>query len=425
MTVPAARYELESLIGEGGMGQVWRARDRVLDRVVAVKRIRFPDGVSAAERMVLCRRMIREARAAAAVRHPSVVAVHDVLEEDGVPCVIMELVEGRSLRAALPLPPGQAARIGLAVLSALSAAHAAGVVHRDVTPGNVLLADDGRVVLTDFGIAAVTGEEALTRTGVLVGSPGFLPPERLTGGVHGPEGDLFSLGATLYAAVTGHGPFRRGTEAATLAATVLDPPARLRGAGPLGPLVARLLRKDPAARPRHAAVERALRRAAGERVPWWERAALLPDVRWEYGWLSVAAAVSLWFLLADTIPHDARYRGLDVCAVAADLPGVGLHMVGAPKCVLELPDEAGTLTVSWWDTPNPRAARARFARLRESEGLGKDTPVRGLGDAAFAAPYAVGVYFRDGALVVGVTRGEYDQGAYPRSLWHALQAARP
>ncbi|MDX6742134.1 serine/threonine-protein kinase [Actinocorallia sp. A-T 12471] len=423
MTVLAARYELRGMIGEGGMGRVWRAHDLVLDRVVAVKRVTFPEGVSADERMVLCRRAVREARAAAAVRHPSIVAVHDVLEEDGVPCVVMELVEGRSLREALPVPPREAARIGLAVLSALTAAHAAGVVHRDVTPGNVLLADDGRVVLTDFGIAAVSGAEALTRTGVLVGAPGFLPPERLSGGVHGPEGDIFSLGATLYAAVNGHGPFRRATEAATLAATVLDRPPRLRGAGPLGGLLARMLRKDPATRPRPARIERTLRRAAGERVSWWERAAWLPDVRWEYGWLVLVAAVSSAFLFADLAPYDARYRGLDVCAVAASMPSV-VSRDPEPGCSLELSD-GRTLTVYWWDTPNPRAGRVEYLRARERAVYGKVTTLPRLGDAAFATGDGVAACFRDGALVVRVSTDKGDYGPHPRALWEALRKARP
>ncbi|WP_198653305.1 serine/threonine-protein kinase [Actinocorallia populi] len=423
MTVPADRYDLVRLIGEGGMGRVWRAHDRVLDRIVAVKQVRFPEGIPDGERMVLCRRAVGEARAAAAVPHASIVGVHDVLEVDGSPWIVMELIEGRSLREALPVDPREAARIGLAVLSALTAAHAAGIVHRDVTPGNVLLADDGRVVLTDFGIAAIDGGEGLTRTGAFAGSPGFVPPERLSGGVHGPAGDLFALGATLYAAVEGRDPFLRATEAATLAATVLDRPARPRRAGPLrGPFL-RLLRKDPADRPGAAAVETALRRAAGEPVSWWERISWLPDTRWEYAWLAAVALLALGFLLGDRIPLDTRYRGLDVCAVAAGLPGTRSRDPGS-VCTWTL-DDGRTLRVYWWDLPNPRSARMEFTAIRRERAKNQgEAPLSGLGDAAFRTADGGEAVFRDGALVVSVRLDEGGYGVYPERLWAAVRKVR-
>ncbi|MFC7643443.1 serine/threonine-protein kinase [Streptosporangium lutulentum] len=178
------RYRLLEPIGEGGMGIVWRAHDELLDRVVAIKEVRYR-GVDEKARADLNRRTIREARTAGRLDHPSVVIVHDVVEEEGQPWIVMQLVRSRSLGAVVredgPLAPGQVASVGLHVLSALRAAHASGVLHRDVKPENVLLADDGRVVLTDFGIAAMTNETGITRTGGMVGTPAFLPPERLHG----------------------------------------------------------------------------------------------------------------------------------------------------------------------------------------------------------------------------------------------------
>ncbi|MER7095817.1 serine/threonine-protein kinase [Streptomyces althioticus] len=250
--VIAGRYRLLSPLGEGGMGTVWRARDEVLHREVAVKEVRAPAGPPASDVERMYARLEREARAAARVADRNVVTVYDVATEDGRPWIVMELVRGLSLAEVLeaegPVPPRRAARIGAEVLAALRAAHAAGVLHRDVKPANVLIANDGRVVLTDFGIAMVEGSSALTMTGEVVGSPEFLAPERALGRTPGPESDLWSLGVLLYAAVEGHSPFRKDTPLSTLRAIVdeeLPPPRR---AGPLAPVVAGLLRKDPAER---------------------------------------------------------------------------------------------------------------------------------------------------------------------------------
>ncbi|MET7459863.1 serine/threonine-protein kinase, partial [Nonomuraea sp. NPDC005501] len=206
------RYRLIEPLGEGGMGVVWRAHDRLLDRTVAVKEVRYT-GVGDAQRADLNRRTIREARAAGRLDHPSVVVIHDVVEEDGRPWIVMQLVPSRSLAQAIgergPLPVEQVALIGERVLGALRAAHATGVLHRDVKPENVLLADDGRVVLTDFGIATLEAEPGLTATGGLVGTPAYMPPERLNGEPARPESDLWSLGATLYAAAEGAPAYRR------------------------------------------------------------------------------------------------------------------------------------------------------------------------------------------------------------------------
>ncbi|OIK03849.1 serine/threonine-protein kinase [Streptomyces monashensis] len=269
--VIADRYRLLSPLGEGGMGTVWRARDEVLHREVAVKEVRAPAGLPASDMERMYARLEREAWAAARVANRNVVTVYDVAVEGGRPWIVMELVRGLSLADRLeaqgPLPPQEAAHIGAEVLSALRAAHAAGVLHRDVKPANVLLANDGRVVLTDFGIASVEGSSALTMTGEVVGSPEFLAPERALGRTPGPESDLWSLGVLLYAAVEGVSPFRYDTPLSTLRAVVdeeLPPPLR---AGPLAPVIAGLLRKDPAERLGAERAERELRLVAAGGAP--------------------------------------------------------------------------------------------------------------------------------------------------------------
>ncbi|WP_031486177.1 serine/threonine-protein kinase [Streptomyces bicolor] len=250
--VIAGRYRLLSPLGEGGMGTVWRARDELLHREVAVKEVRAPHGLPAPEVERMYARLEREAWAAARVANRNVVTVYDVATQDGRPWIVMELVRGISLAELLdaegPLSPQRAAHIGAEVLAALRAAHEAGVLHRDVKPANVLMSNDGRVVLTDFGIAMVEGSSALTMTGEVIGSPEFLAPERALGRTPGPESDLWSLGVLLYAAVEGNSPFRQDTPLSTLRAIVddeLPPPHR---AGPLAPVIEGLLRKDPAER---------------------------------------------------------------------------------------------------------------------------------------------------------------------------------
>lgn len=252
------RYRLVSRLGHGGMGTVWKAHDEVVKRDVAVKEPRIPDTLPESQRQTLYQRMQREAHAAARIDHPSVVTVHDVAVEDGRPWIVMELVRGRSLATELAegtLEPREAARIGVAVLGALAAAHEVGVLHRDVKPDNVLLGRNDRVVLTDFGIAQVEGEQGLTETGAFVGSPEFIAPERVLGQRPGPESDLWSLGVVLYAAVEGMSPFRRTNTPATLQAVLsAEPQMPARGAGALGALIMQLLRKEPTARPTVAEV---------------------------------------------------------------------------------------------------------------------------------------------------------------------------
>ena len=260
----AGRYRLSAVIGCGGMGAVWQARDELLNRDVAIKEIVWPAQLDPAERETARRRAVREAQLAARLSHPNVVGVYDILEEDGRPCIVMELVPFRSLRDAVAedgrMSPADAAQVGLSVLAALRAVHGAGVVHRDVKPANILLAPSGRVVLADFGIAKAVDSPALTASGVLLGSPSYLAPERARGGRAGAAADLWALGASLYAAVEGRPPFDRGNVIASLTAVVADEPEPAPRAGPLWPVIEGLLRKDPAARLDAAGAERMLRR---------------------------------------------------------------------------------------------------------------------------------------------------------------------
>ncbi|MGW8487983.1 serine/threonine-protein kinase [Streptomyces sp. NPDC055886] len=269
--VLAGRYRLGDVLGRGGMGKVWRAHDEVLHRTVAVKELTAGLYVAEADRLVLHARTQKEARAAARITHPGVVTVHDVIEYDNRPWIVMQYVDGPSLadqaKESGETAPREAARIGLHVLSALRAAHSAGVLHRDVKPGNVLLARDGQVLLTDFGIAAIEGDSTITRTGELVGSIDYLAPERVRGGDPGPASDLWSLGATLYTAVEGTSPFRRTSPISTMQAVVTEEPAAPVNAGPLGPVITALLRKDPAERPTAAETEQMLLDAMEGREP--------------------------------------------------------------------------------------------------------------------------------------------------------------
>jgi tRNA A-37 threonylcarbamoyl transferase component Bud32 len=263
----AGRYRLVDLVGTGGMGRVWRARDELLHRDVAVKEVVPPVWLGEAERDDLRRRTLREARTAARLSHPNVVRIYDVVHDRDSPWIVMEYVESRSLQQILavdgPLSPARTARIGLAVLAALRAAHTAGVLHRDVKPHNVLVATDGRVVLTDFGLATFTGgDAAMTGPGMILGSPHFVAPERARDGISDPRTDLWSLGATLYAAVEGQPPYARDSAMATLSALATDPPDPMRRAGPLRPVLTGLLQRDPWRRLTAVEAEPLLRRAA-------------------------------------------------------------------------------------------------------------------------------------------------------------------
>jgi serine/threonine protein kinase len=261
--VVAGRYYLQDPIGRGAMGTVWRARDALLARDVAVKEVLLRGASTPEDMRVGYERTLREARTAAQLNHPAVVTIFDVVEADGRPWIVMELVPARSLEDILaqdgPLPPLQAADVGKRLLGALATAHAAGILHRDVKPSNVLLGADDRAVLTDFGIATLAGDPGLTQVGMVMGTPGFTAPERIRGEPATPASDLWSLGATLYAAVEGHGPFdQRGSSFAVLSSIANEDAPRPRSAAGLGPAIEALLRRDPSARPDASSARRLL-----------------------------------------------------------------------------------------------------------------------------------------------------------------------
>jgi eukaryotic-like serine/threonine-protein kinase len=251
-TVVGGRYALRAAVGTGGMGTVWRASDTHLNRDVAVKEVVPPPGIAPDDRDAMYVRMNREARAAASLSHPGIVQVYDVVTDSGRPWVVMELLDARSLSDMVledgPLAPRAVAKIGVAMLGALEVAHAAGVLHRDVKPANVLVCTDGRCVLTDFGVARMPTDQQLTTPGMVLGSPHFISPERAMGAPFGPPSDLFSLGVTLYAAVEGRPPFDKGEPIATMHAVVEDDPVPPQRAGALTEVLYGLLEKDPARR---------------------------------------------------------------------------------------------------------------------------------------------------------------------------------
>ncbi|MFD6226712.1 serine/threonine-protein kinase [Streptomyces sp. NPDC060232] len=248
----AGRYRLSSVLGKGGMGTVWRAQDETLGRTVAVKELRFSSGVDEDEKRRLITRTLREAKAIARIRSGGAVTVYDVVDEDARPWIVMELIEGPSLAEFIrengPLTPHRAAEVGLAVLDVLRAAHGQGILHRDVKPSNVLIAGNGRVVLTDFGIAQVEGDPSVTSTGMLVGAPSYISPERARGQKPGPPADMWSLGGLLYASVEGVPPYDKGSALATLTAVMTEPVDPPKNAGPLAEVIYGLLAKDPARR---------------------------------------------------------------------------------------------------------------------------------------------------------------------------------
>ncbi|SED24220.1 Serine/threonine protein kinase [Amycolatopsis tolypomycina] len=264
--VVAGRYLLLGELGRGGMGVVWRAQDQVIGRQVAVKELRLPDAESAA---VFSERALREVRTGGRLNDPAIVTVYDVVTDGGTTFIVMELVEAPSLadlvRQRGPMPAAQAAQLGERVLAALQAAHAAGIVHRDVKPANILVAPDGRVKLTDFGIAHAVDDPRLTTSGMIVGSPAFMAPERVEGREAMPASDLWSLGATLFFAVEGAIPFERATTAATLHAIMTEIPYLTRGQGPLAAAILGLLVANPDARLTAAQAQNLLTTAQGTR----------------------------------------------------------------------------------------------------------------------------------------------------------------
>ncbi len=266
----ADRYALAVPIGQGGMGVVWRARDALLGREVAIKEVRLPPTIPDSERSSIRARVLREARAAARLNHPGAVTLYDVINEQGHAFIVMELIDAPTLAQVVgkegPLDPFRVAKIGAQVAAALAAAHQAGIVHRDVKPANVMVVGDG-AKLTDFGIARVKGDPKLTSTGLIVGSPAYMAPEQASGAAAGPEADMWSLGATLYYAVEGRPPFERDGQIAVMTAVVNDPPRAVTQAGPLAPIIEALLSKDPNRRPSASELRTQLERLAAAGPP--------------------------------------------------------------------------------------------------------------------------------------------------------------
>ncbi|GAA3227682.1 serine/threonine-protein kinase [Actinocorallia longicatena] len=260
------RYQLLSVLGSGGMGTVWRARDETLGREVAIKELTLSPELDAGGRAEACARAVREAQAAAQLRHPGIVVVHDAFIDDDRPWIVMQLLQGQTLDVVLksqgPISVPFAAEIGLQVVKALIAAHTVGILHRDIKPGNIFLTADGRAVLTDFGIATVEGQATITRSGMLVGSPGHIAPERLRGESGGPQSDLWSLAATLYRAVEGISAYPGDDHIVVLTKVLTQDPRPPSAAGELAPLLLHMLAKDPRVRPDPVIVEGVLARVA-------------------------------------------------------------------------------------------------------------------------------------------------------------------
>jgi predicted Ser/Thr protein kinase len=324
-TLVAGRYRVIRALGAGGMGRVWLARDEVLDRDVAIKEIVLPFGLPDTQREELRLRTLREARAAARLSHPNVVQIYDVQSGDDQPWIVMEYVRSRSLLQVIeengPLPVEQVAGIGLAVLSALDAANRVGVLHRDVKPSNVLIADDGRVVLTDFGSAMIDeGEGALTRTGVILGSPQFIAPERVDKGVSTPEADLWSLGATLYAAVEGRPPYSRSTALRSLIALTTDKPDPIRLGGPLKPVLTGLLQRNPQARMKPVDIEQRLRRLADVQTTVHLRH--IPEQRTGEAGVPALAAVAAAGAIPALEGGSAKAAGAGAAGAVPEPPGL-------------------------------------------------------------------------------------------------------
>ncbi|WP_307543941.1 serine/threonine-protein kinase [Streptomyces sp. V3I8] len=317
----ANRYRLLSPLGEGGMGTVWRARDEVLRREVAIKEVRAPSGLAADKIQRMYTRLEREAWAAARITARNVITVHDVVTDGDRPWIVMELVRGRSLADLLEaqgtLSPQETARIGAEVLNALRAAHEADVLHRDVKPANVLLADDDRVILSDFGIAMVLGDTALTMTGEVVGSPEYLAPEQALGRSLGPATDLWSLGVLLHTAVQGRSPFRQDSALGTLRAVVDDEPPVADRAGPLTPVIEGLLRKDPAERASAEQTARHLRLIAAGATPDADSTSTGPQPVATAGTAQTGTAAATVFEPTDDVRPVPDATSADTAAVTA------------------------------------------------------------------------------------------------------------
>lgn len=384
------RYRLGDQLGAGGMGTVWAGFDVLVGREVAVKEAYVARGPSRVERI------LREARAAARVNHPAVVTVHDVVMEDGHPWIVMERVYGESLAAFLEregaLSEREAARIALPVLEALSAAHARGVLHRDVKPGNVLLGTDGRVVLTDFGIAYIEGEESLTRSGEFMGSLAYTAPERMGGSRPGPASDLWSLGALLFEMVEDRSPFQRVSAEGTVAAVLTAEPPPMTRAVELGSVVTGLLAKEPGERPTADQVAEALRAAA------------TATAKAEVGTAGLTAA-----------PRTKRWLWIGAAGVAAALAVVLLPLDGSTDDGNKDAGGGSSASPSVRSTPSPTptsTAAKGYERVQEDE-FGLEVPA----GWQRHAENAHGQYrYTKGSYELIVVPGRDDTASYPGGL---------
>ncbi len=391
------RYLLVARLGSGGFGHVWQARDTVLDVDVAVKQLILPPGLPEQERAERLARARREAANAARLRgNPGIVSLHDIVLEDGEPWLIMEFIAGRSLAELLeargPLPAASAVRVARAVLSALAACHAAGIVHRDVKPANVMLTDDGRVVLTDFGISMVTSDSGLTGTGQFVGSVDYIAPERIKGERALPASDLFSLGALLYHAVEGTAPFRRDAAAATIGAVLFQEPPPPARAEQLAPLIAALLSKDPGNRP---SAEQALRLLDAQSAPT--------------ATLTVQAGPPAGL----TGPPPARRRRSRWIALSCG--AIVLAGALATGLVLSLDGSGAPLPLASWPGPetfNGTSTQATLPGSALSTGAGASFTVSAWVDLTSTRSYATAVS-QDGA----VDSSFYLQYSAPNDAW--------
>lgn len=484
----ASRYHLLRPLGTGGMGTVWLAMDAMLDREIAVKELRIADGIGERDRAELVARVMREAEVTARLRHPAIVAVHNVLVEGGKPWIVMERLQGRNLGEEItargPMPPPLVAEIGVRVLEALSATHAHGVQHRDVKPGNVFLAEGGRVVLTDFGIAWSADRTTLTEAGLLIGSPGFIAPERLAGEPGGPAADLWSLGATLYAAVEGVPPYG-GSQADVIQATLSQDCRPPRLAGPLGPLLLAMMARAPQARPDADIALDLLRQVAAGGSPEMAAPSTPPGrTRRTRRWISAAVVAALAAATTAVVlfppwgggepapvsrPASPTFtRAVDLCGAlrAADV-GELLGTAAPPKgrtrktgCQWPLTGTGLDLTAQTdSDTPDPWSLTPESAHTllagyerqyatgpRDGDwiwyeiGLDRKSKVTqsapravaDVGDEAFASDITTPagqmqgsvVYFRLGNLVASIQYADLDAGSADEVRRRAVAAAR-